>query len=294
MDRMQKEKLFYHILAVAIVIVWGTTFVATKMLLFNGLSPAAIFALRFSLAYAILIFVSPKKLMCNSVKDELLMAALGLTGGSLYFLTENMSLEYTTATNTSLIVCSCPLFATLLFCICYRQRFSKSQIWGALFAFLGMAIVVLNGQFVLHLSPLGDLLALAACLCWAVYSVLTKLVMSTYSAMFINRKIFFYGLLTIVPWFLAFPEQIPEPGILLNPVVCGNLLFLSLIASLGCYCLWTVCIKKLGVITATNYVYLNPAATVVAAALFLSETITFWFIAGTLFVLLGLYLHNKK
>lgn len=222
------------------------------------------------------------------------MAALGLTGGSLYFLTENMSLEYTTATNTSLIVCSCPLFATLFFCIFYRQGFAKSQLLGALFAFMGMAIVVLNGQFVLHLSPLGDLLAFAACLCWAVYSVLTKLVMSRYSAMFINRKIFFYGLLTIVPWFVAFPEQIPEPDVLLEPIVYGNLLFLSLVASLACYCLWTVCIKKLGVIPATNYVYLNPIATVGAAALFLNETITVWFVAGTVFVLLGLYLHNKE
>lgn len=291
---MQKETLFYHILAVVIVVVWGTTFVATKMLLFNGLSPAAIFALRFSVAYAILIFISPKKLMCDSIKDELLMAALGLTGGSLYFLTENMSLEYTTATNTSLIVCSCPLFATLFFCIFYRQGFAKSQLLGALFAFMGMAIVVLNGQFVLHLSPLGDLLAFAACLCWAVYSVLTKLVMSRYSAMFINRKIFFYGLLTIIPWFVAFPEQIPESDVLLEPIVYGNLLFLSLVASLACYCLWTVCIKKLGVIPATNYVYLNPIATVGAAALFLNETITVWFVAGTVFVLLGLYLHNKE
>ena len=287
-----KESLLYHILAVIIVIIWGTTFVATKLLLVNGLTPAAIFTLRFSLAYILLIFIAPKKLMCDNVRDELLMLTLGLTGGSLYFLSENMSLEYTTATNTSLIVCSCPLFATLLFCTFYRQKITRSQICGAFFAFLGMAIVVLNGRFVLHLSPIGDLLAFAACICWAVYSVVTKLVMSSYSAMFINRKIFFYGLLTIVPWFIAFPEEIPDISTLLQPVVYSNLLFLSLIASLGCYCLWTVCIKKLGVITTTNYVYLNPAATVVVAALILKENITVWFIAGTIFVLIGLYLHN--
>lgn len=291
---MPKQSLFFHILAIVIVIIWGTTFVSTKMLLASGLTPATIFALRFSVAYIILIFISPKKLMCNNVRDELLMASLGLTGGSLYFLTENMSLEYTTATNTSLIVCSCPLFATLLFCISYKQRLTKSQLCGAFFALIGMAIVVLNGQFVLHLSPLGDLLAFAACVCWAIYSVITKLVMSSYSAMFINRKVFFYGLLTIIPWFIAFPSHLPDPASLFQPTVYGNLLFLSLVASLGCYCLWTVCIKKLGVITATNYVYLNPAATVFAAALILNETITPWFVAGTIFVLIGLYLHNKK
>ena len=113
---------------------------------------------------------------CNSWRDELLMIALGITGGSLYFLTENAAMLFTTATNTSLIVCSCPLFAMLLFAVFFRQseKITRLQAFGSLIAFLGMAVVVLNGHFVLHLSPLGDLLAFGACLCWAVYSLLMK------------------------------------------------------------------------------------------------------------------------
>ena len=282
----------YHLLAVAIVIVWGTTFVSTKVLLLNGLSPAAIFALRFSLAYVILLALSHKRLLCNSVKDELLMVALGLTGGSLYFLTENMALEYTTATNTSLIVCSCPLFSTIMICCFFKEKLTRKQLLGATLAFLGMTAVVLNGQFVLHLSPIGDMLALAACLCWAGYSVIVRMLTEGYSSLFINRKIFFYGLLPIAPWFMAFPEQIPAVEQLATPVVYGNLLFLSVVASLLCYCFWTVCIKNLGVIETTNYVYLNPIATMVTAALVLSERITIWFLAGSVLILLGLYLHN--
>ena len=96
------------------------------------------------------------------------MVALGITGGSLYFLTENAAMLYTTATNTSLIVCSCPLFAMLLLAVVYKsERFSKIQIVGSLLAFLGMVIVVLNGHFVLHLQPAGDSLAFAACLCYS-------------------------------------------------------------------------------------------------------------------------------
>ena len=100
------------------------------------------------------------------------MMMLGISGGSLYFLSENEAMNFTSTTNTSLIVCSCPLFATLLVRLVYRSttRISMMQLGGSLLAFAGMVIVVLNGRFVLHLSPLGDALAFTACLSWSVYS----------------------------------------------------------------------------------------------------------------------------
>ena len=291
---MQNNNLLYHLIAISIVVVWGTTFVSTKILLLNGLTPAGIFAIRFFIAYIGLVIISHKRMFCKNLKDELLVVLLGLFGGSMYFLTENMSLNYTTTTNTSLIVCSCPLFSTLLICYFFKTKLTKSQILGDVFAFLGMAIVVLNGQFVLHLSPIGDMLAFGACLCWAFYSLIMRLLVSNYSSVFITRKVFGYGLLTIIPWFLFRPEDSPVNVDFTNPLLWGNILFLSLVASLTCYSLWTVCLKRLGVIAATNYVYINPIATVGAAVIILNEQITIWFILGSLFILAGLWLHNRN
>lgn len=291
---MQNNNLLYHLIAILIVVVWGTTFVSTKILLLNGLTPAGIFAIRFFIAYIGLVIISHKRMFCKNLKDELLVVLLGLFGGSMYFLTENMSLNYTTTTNTSLIVCSCPLFSTLLICYFFKTKLTKYQILGDVFAFLGMAIVVLNGQFVLHLSPIGDMLAFGACLCWAFYSLIMRLLVSNYSSVFITRKVFGYGLLTIIPWFLFRPEDSPINIDFTNPLLWGNILFLSLVASLTCYSLWTVCLKRLGVIAATNYVYINPIATVGAAVIILNEQITIWFILGSLFILAGLWLHNRN
>lgn len=291
---MHNNNLLYHLIAILIVVVWGTTFVSTKILLLNGLTPAGIFAIRFFIAYLGLFVISHKRMFCKNLKDELLVVLLGLFGGSMYFLTENMSLNYTTTTNTSLIVCSCPLFSTLLICYFFKTKLTKSQILGDVFAFLGMAIVVLNGQFVLHLSPIGDMLAFGACLCWAFYSLIMRLLVSNYSSVFITRKVFCYGLLTIIPWFLFRPEDSPINIDFTNPLLWGNILFLSLVASLTCYSLWTVCLKRLGVIAATNYVYINPIATVGAAVIILNEQITVWFILGSLFILAGLWLHNRN
>ena len=118
-----KREFWYHFVALLTVAIWGSTFVFTKMLLQNGLSPAQIFTLRFVLAYVLMEVVTwvagrKVKWLSNSVRDELIMVLLGVTGGSLYFLTENASLVYTTATNTSLIVCTCPIFAMLLLKLC--------------------------------------------------------------------------------------------------------------------------------------------------------------------------------
>lgn len=288
-----KGNFIYHAIAFITVAIWGSTFISTKVLIHNGLTPAQIFTMRFLMAYVLMLAVSHKRLFARSWKDELMMLALGATGGSIYFLTENCALEYSTATNVSLIVCSCPLFATILFCICFKsEHLRRRQAIGAAIAFLGMTAVVLNGQFVLHLSPLGDSLAFAACLCWAVYSILMKPITGRYGSGFITRKVFFYGLVTIIPYYIVFPEA-PSMEILTRPVVIANLLFLGVIASMVCFLTWTWCIHKLGAMRATNYVYVNPVATIVFATWILDEHITPWFILGTVLIILGLYMSNK-
>ena len=224
---------------------------------------------------------------CDSWRDELLMIALGITGGSLYFLTENAAMLFTTATNTSLIVCSCPLFAMLLFAVFFRQseKITRIQALGSLIAFLGMAVVVLNGHFVLHLSPLGDLLAFGACLCWAVYSLLMKAAVSSYSSLFITRKVFIYGLLTIIPYYILVPSEasifFSSPFHVFTVSTILNLLFLGVVASMLCYLIWNWVIGKLGPVIATNWVYFNPITTILFAWWLLDEKITIWFLLGS-------------
>ena len=278
--------------------VWGTTFVWTKLLIISGLSPAQIFTLRFIIAYVLLtgfsLWRGRHKWLSDNWRDELTMLALGLTGGSMYFLTENESLRFTTATNTSLIVCSCPLFAMLIIALFYKsERFSKRQALGSLVALAGMAAVVLNGHFVLHLSPLGDTLAFSACLCWALYTLLMKPVMGCYPAMFITRKVFFYGILTILPYYIFVPDM-PSWDVLTRPDVALNLLFLGSVASMLCYLTWSWCMKGLGAVVCTNWVYVNPITTIIAAWLILGEQITVYFLIGSALIIAGMYLSSKK
>lgn len=291
------KRPFCHFIALLTVAVWGSTFVFTKMLLINGLSPAQIFTLRFIIAYILLLLFELSfrrqlfRLFSLSWHDELMMILLGITGGSVYFLTENAAMLYTTATNTSLIVCSCPLFTMLLIAIVYRrsERISKIQVLGALMAFLGMVAVVMNGRFVLHISPIGDMLAFGACLCWAVYSLIIKSLTERYSTFFITRKVFVYGLVTILPYYLLNPG-FPPMEVILSSQILWNLLFLSVVASMVCFLVWNWVIHQLGAMVATNWVYFNPITTILFAWWLLHEQITPWFLLGTAFIITGMYL----
>ena len=291
----RNSNIFYHLVAFLTVAIWGTTFVATKVLMLNGLSPAQIFTLRFSIAYVLMLCFNHRRFLADSWKDEAKMALLGITGGSLYFYSENEAMNFTTTTNTSLIVCSCPLFATLLVRMVYKDssRIHIVQLLGSLLAFVGMIIVVLNGRFVLHLSPVGDALAFTACMCWAIYSLLMKSVSNHYGAAFITRKVFFYGVLTILPYYLFIPG-FPPIEVFSRPQVFGNLLFLGCLASMICFLTWNWCISKLGTVKATNCVYFNPITTMIFASWVLNEKITPYFLVGATCILLGMYVADKK
>ena len=289
-----KSNWAYHLLAIVIVGIWGVTFINSKVLLLHGLTPHEIFQLRFLIGYACLWFISPRRLFADNWKDELLMLILGLTGGSLYFLAENTAIGITYVNNVSFILCSNPLITTFISILLLRSlKATKQLIWGSIVALIGVALVIYNGSFVLHLNPLGDFLALAAAFCWSIYSLLIKRFTGKYSIVFITRKVFFYGLITMIPVFFVSPWQFPLEGFK-DPAVWMNLAFLGFIASFGCFYLWNVALARIGTIAASNYIYLNPVTTMIGSALFLDEPVTSLAFLGCFLILAGVYWANKR
>jgi drug/metabolite transporter (DMT)-like permease len=273
---------------------WGTTFVSSKVLLNNGLPPASIFFYRFLLAYAVIVFLAPKRLWAGNIKDELLLFCLGLTGGSIYFVVENTALEYTLVSNVALLVCTTPLLTAILsHWFVKGERLRKTVLYGSLLALMGVACVIYNGNFVLKTHPAGDLLSLSASLLWAIYTIILKSLDNRYPVMFLTRKIFFYGLLTIVPFF-CFSPLVTDRAILFRPVVIGNLLFLGLFASMLCYALWNATVKYLGTVRSSNYLYFNPIVSLITSALVIHEKITPIALIGAIFVLGGVYWAGRQ
>ena len=107
-----------------------------------------------------------------------------------------------------------------------------------------------------------------------------------YGAVTATRKVFFYGLLTILP-FLGGVRDSFSPAILSQTPVWSNLLFLGLVASLFCFIAWNKVMDKLGNVTSINYVYLNPVFTLLTAMVFLGERMSLAAAIGSAAILAG-------
>ncbi|MCE2616183.1 DMT family transporter [Phocaeicola oris] len=290
---MKHKALLYHIIAILTVVIWGVTFINSKILLNQGLQAHELFLARFFLAYICIWFISPRKLFAVNLKDEFLLFLLGITGGSLYFVAENTALTYTLVNNVSFIVCSSPLIATLMAIAVYKEvKATVMLMVGSVIALIGVGMVIFNGHFVLKLNPIGDVLALTASVAWAVYSLLIKKLSGRYSAVFITRKVFFYGIMSVLPIFIFMPWQFPLSGFF-RPSTLVNYLFLAVVASFICFLVWSWVIKKLGALRVTNYIYLNPVSTMIASAIFLHEPMNIISYIGCFLILAGVFCAGK-
>ena len=283
----------FHVIALITQLIWSTTFVSTKTLLIHGLTPDNIFIYRFTLAYFGMLIFAHKKLFANSLKDEFMLFLAGLTGGSLYFITENTALRFTYATNASILISTTPLFTMAISAIVFKTRLKKSMLIGSLVALAGVVLVVFNGNTSWEVAPIGDILVIVAALCWAVYSVIMKCLGDrNYPPLFITRKVFFYGLASMV-FYLPFTELSLDLHLLTEPVVCFNVLFLGIVASLICFAIFTKVVDVIGPDKAANYIYLSPLGAIVTAVIFLHEPITWMAICGAIATILGVVIVEK-
>ncbi len=266
--------VLYHLLAFFVAAVWGVSFVSTSKLLDAGIQPTEIYIIRFVIAYLVILALTFRKIMSDSLKDEVLFMICGLCGGSIYYIGENTALQYTLVTNVSLLVTLSPIITVLLTKMMYKtEQLSKGFIVGSIIAFIGVACVIFNSSFNIEVKPLGDLLSIFAAVSFAIYCIVVKKLNARYDTLFISRKIFFYGVITALP-FLTFQDHFMDFAILKEPVVWMHILFLGVICSMLAFILWNEAINKLGASRASNYLYFSPLITLIASVWLLNENVS--------------------
>ncbi len=266
--------VLYHLLAFFVAAVWGVSFVSTSKLLDAGIQPTEIYIIRFVIAYLVILTLTFRKIMSDSLKDEVLFMICGLCGGSIYYIGENTALQYTLVTNVSLLVTLSPIITVLLTKMMYKtEQLSKGFIVGSIIAFIGVACVIFNSSFNIEVKPLGDLLSIFAAVSFAIYCIVVKKLNARYDTLFISRKIFFYGVVTALP-FLTFQDHFMDFAILKEPVVWMHILFLGVVCSMLAFILWNEAINKLGASRASNYLYFSPLITLIASVWLLNENVS--------------------
>lgn len=283
-----------HIAALLTILIWGTTFISTKVLLIS-FKPVEILFIRFMIGYFALWCVCPRRLKVRMRKQEWYFAAAGLCGVTLYYLFENIALTYTLASNVGVIISIAPFFTVIFSCLFLHDRRPNIRFFaGFLIALAGIFLISFGGEKNLQLNPVGDLLAVIAAMIWAAFSTITKKISGFgYNTIQTTRRTFFYGLIFMVPALLLmdFHMELQQFASLKNVL---NLLFLGFGASALCFVTWNLAVKILGSVKTSVYIYMVPVITAVTSALILHEKLTRTIVSGIVLTLIGLFLSEDR
>ncbi|MEH6972270.1 MULTISPECIES: DMT family transporter [Bacillus] len=283
-----------HLAAVLTILIWGTTFVSTKVLL-EDFSPMEILFYRFLLGLIVLLIVHPRVLNVQSLRQEILFAGAGLCGVTLYFLLENIALTYTYASNVGMIVSVIPMItAVLAHFLLDGEKLKPHFFIGFAAAFTGLLLISFNGNVVLKLNPFGDPLAAASAFVWGIYAILMKKISAfRHHTIQCTQRIFLYGLIFMIPALFLFDFRFT-----LSPFASSvnllNMLFLGAGASALCFVTWNWSVGVLGAVKTSAYIYMVPVITIAASIIILHEQLTWIAFVGGALTLTGLYISEMK
>lgn len=277
-----------HLSASFTVIIWALTFISTKVLLELFL-PIEILFVRFLIGFLVLTIVSRKFLPFKSWREERYYIVAGLFGVFLYYYLENVALTYTLAMNVGIIGSVIPFMTALISRFVLKQgMIPRVFILGFICSMIGISLISLSGT--LNVNPIGDGLALVATICWASYSLIVKKISEFgYGTIATTQRIFFYGLLFMLPVLVITLDKF-DFSRFLQVESLGNLLFLGIGASALCFVTWNFSVKNLGAVRAAVYIYTIPMLTTIASVLILGERLTLKTFIGILLTLTGLLL----
>lgn len=292
-----KQNFLGHSLAFISVFIWSALYVSTKILLehFNAFE---LLFLQFIIGYIFLLIIKPKRLVLEDKKDEIYFIICGLFGITIYNLFLNIAIDYSLASNVSVIIAASPLFTALISFLLKIEKPYFNFFIGFIISIVGIIIITFNGKIELQLKPLGDIMAVISSIGWAVYSVfIVKITYKKYDFILSTRKIIFYGIVFMIPSFFFFDFN-PNWAALKNPIVLFNMLFVAIFASGICFIIWNKATDLIGVLKTNVYVYLTPIITIIISIIVLKERMTFIAFIGITLTLIGVIVSelrlNKK
>lgn len=290
MNPVTESRLAPLLLALFCVVAWGLSYAVIRTTV-QQIPPLTLAFLRHLVGAACLWPLVRYRVGRYPIarRDHLAMAALGLTGITLYFAFENHGLKLTSASHGALLIALIPL-GTELVTAWQRRRLPPQATWaGTALALVGVALLVGSDDGVAHLE--GDLLMLGAVASWIVYTFLVNRFAGRYPSLLLTRQIMLYGALTLAPgvlWELrdGLPAM-PDAG------AWAGLGFLTLVCSVVAYDFWNRAVPRLGPNRTNTLLYLLPLVGVVTGVLALDEPVTVQLFVGGGLIIGGVVLTQR-
>lgn len=159
-----KAKLLSYWKPLFAVVVWGASFIATKIAL-EELAPLSIIFLRLIIASFLLaaLAVFSKKSFALNWRNHGWIFVLALIA-AFHLWIQVTGMQYTTAANTGWIIGTAPIFMAIVGFVAFKESLSPIRIFGILLAFFGLLLLISKGDFssIDFLSNKGDFLVLGS------------------------------------------------------------------------------------------------------------------------------------
>ena len=276
---------------------WGASFVATKIAL-RDVSPLTVITLRFGLGMVVLAcIVAARRQFALPRKSDLgWLIFLGLNGVTVHQLLQANGLVTTSATNSGWIVALTPVFSALLAWLILREPFGRLKLLGLGLATCGAFLVVSRGRLSRGLLNIpatpGDFLMLVSSPNWALFTVLSKRIVSRMSPALMVTYVMAFGWLAILPLFLGARGWLELPR--LTAAGWGGLLFLGVLCSGAAYVFWYDALDAAGASQVAAFLYIEPIVTVIVASALIGEKATWATWIGGAVILIGVWLVNRQ
>ncbi|MFC5449083.1 DMT family transporter [Paenibacillus aestuarii] len=288
MDKKMLQAYFLLLLATGI---WGGNLVVGKVAT-AYFPPFTLALLRWSIALLILLPFSWRRL-CKEwniiVRYKWVLVGMSIFGISGYNALLYYALNHTTSINAAVVNSITPVFIAAFSFFILRQTLKIGQILGIAISVLGIVLTVSQGSWekLIELRfNVGDLLVIAAVICWSIYSVLLKkyaVVLPRFSAFF------FTVMLAVISLAGLSATERPDISVLFkwNGTVWFILLYIGIAAAIVSFLAWNVAIERVGAATAGIFYNLIPLFSISFAVIFLGEPVLWYQISGGTMVIAG-------
>ena len=294
---MNKSIKAYLMLVLASIF-WAGNFIVGKFAFFEDIPPFSLVFFRWLTVWFILLPFTYKEILNNKnniFNNFFLLLLLGLTSVGLFNSFVYISLNYTQVINASLFNTAIPA-AIILFCFLFKIENTNSyQLVGLIISVIGVFAIItrLDLNILLTLSfNIGDIWMICAVFCWGIYSAFLKKLKLKISLLSLVHILCSCGLIFLFPQFLYEYSQSDIINVDKNFLYC--LVYLALFPSIGSYYCWTGAVSIIGPNRAGIFLMLIPMFSAVMAIFFFKEEFQLYHFIGSIFVIIGLFLANKK
>lgn len=282
-----KSNKMPHLMAIVLMVIWSLSYLSIKVVV-DDMDPILSAFYRFMLAAIILFVILKVKYPKEKVikKDKLKFALGGLFGVAIYFMFENYSVAYTSASNVAILIATIPMFTLFSQRIIYKEKLTYGKIIGATLSLFGIFIIIAAKGRVNLFSQgsIGDLMALGAVFSWIIYNIVCSNFKGNYKVITITTYQIIWGAVFLSPSLFFNKLQIP------STIVLFNLLYLAIFCSFFGFIIYVYCLKELGATVITAYINLQPIISLIAAAIILGEVVTIWQVTGCIVIIAGVTL----